>query len=181
MTKAHRPTQSILYTSVIAAVAVLAGCGGGGGSAAAPAVMLKGVVASAMFTPGSATDPTVTPAYWQGALVCVDANNNGKCDTNENPVTTSSTGAFTLSVASAAAIIADIGTSATNGGINNSTRNVYRASIDQVKEQGASIVLSPLSTEVVRLMEANGSTYATEKANLATRLSVATTDIPVSY
>src|ERR1019366_5279259 len=172
MTKAHRPTKSILYTSVIAAVSVLAGCGGGGGSAAAPAVMLKGVVASAAFTPGSATDPTVAPAYWQGALVCVDANNNGKCDTSENPVTTSSTGTFSLPVTSTAAIIADIGTSATNGGASNSTRNVYRASIDQVNEQGASIVLSPLSTEVVRLMEANGSTYATEKENLSTRLAV---------
>jgi len=172
MTKAHRHTKSILYTSVIAAVSVLAGCGGGGGSAAAPAVMLKGVVASAAFTPGSATDPTVAPAYWQGALVCVDANNNGKCDTSENPVTTSSTGTFSLPVTSTAAIIADIGTSATNGGASNSTRNVYRASIDQVNEQGASIVLSPLSTEVVRLMEANGSTYATEKENLSTRLAV---------
>ena len=166
-------SQSILYTSVIAAVAVLAGCGGGSSSAPTSATMLKGVVVGAAFTPGSAsTTPGAgtAPSYWQGALVCVDANNNGKCDASENPVITNSAGAFSLPVNSTAAIIADIGTSAT--GAKNTTRNVYRASVDQVNEQGSSIVLSPLSTEVVRMMEANSTTYQTEKQNFATRLTV---------
>ncbi len=38
-------------------------------------------------------------------------------------------------------------------------------------EQGTKVVLSLLSTEVVRMMEDNGTTYAAEKQNLATRLS----------
>ncbi|MGB7596396.1 MAG: alkaline phosphatase family protein [Gallionella sp.] len=182
MNKKKTFSQSIIYTSVIAAVAVLAGCGGGSSGASTSATstnatMLKGVVAATAFTPGSATTTPgagIAPSYWQGALVCVDANNNGKCDASENPVTTSSTGAFSLPVNSTAAIIADIGTSATNTatGAKNTTRNVYRASLDQVNDQGSSIVLSPLSTEVVRMMEANSTDYQTEKQNLATRLSV---------
>ena len=49
---------------------------------------------------------------------------------------------------------------------------ILRASAAQIADQGASsIVISPLSTEVQRLVEANGSAYATEKANLAARLS----------
>ena len=176
MAKAQRkPSKTILYTSVAAALSVLAGCSSSGGSDPGPsAVTLKGVVASAAFTPGSATDPKVVPSYLQGALVCVDANNNGKCDASENPVTTDSKGSFSLTTTGVAPIIADIGTSATStaAGAKNPTRNVYRAAIDQVSEQSGNMVLSPLSTEVVRLMEANGSNYQTEKQNLATRLSV---------
>ena len=173
MMKAQKPAKAILYTSVMAAVSVLAGCGGGGDGVSS-AVTLKGVVASAAFTPGSATEPNVVPTYLQGALVCVDANNNGKCDASENPVTTDSKGSFSLTASSVAPIIADIGTSATSSaaGAKNPTRNVYRAAVDQVSEQSGNVVLSPLSTEVVRLMEANGSKYQTEKQNLATRHSM---------
>ncbi|KAI3595188.1 Acid phosphatase [Cupriavidus necator H850] len=50
---------------------------------------------------------------------------------------------------------------------------VLRASLDQVNEQiGGGVVISPLSSEVERLVEANGTSYAIEKANLAQRLDV---------
>jgi hypothetical protein len=175
MAKAQKSANTTLYTAVVAAMSVLAGCNGGSGNdAASSAVTIKGVVASAAFTPGSATEPTLVPISLQGALVCVDANNNGKCDASENPVTTDSKGSFSLTAAAIAPIIADIGTSATSSaaGAKNPTRNVFRAAVDQVREQSGNVVLSPLSTEVVRLMEANGSDYQTEKQNLATRLSV---------
>ncbi|HWZ92938.1 MAG TPA: hypothetical protein VNW92_28930 [Polyangiaceae bacterium] len=139
----------------------------------------SGVVSTAAFTPGSTTDPNVTAGYYQGAKVCVDANNNGSCDAGENSTTTDASGHFSLLVTAASALIADIGTTATNtaNGSANPSRNVYRASLDQVVEQGSSIVLSPLSTEVVRNIEANGSTYASEKANLATRLGVSAAQV----
>ena len=46
MTKAQKPAKTILYTAVVAAVSVLAGCGSGrdGGSST---VTTKGVVTSA--------------------------------------------------------------------------------------------------------------------------------------
>lgn len=138
-------------------------------------VTISGVVAGSGFVPGSATEPTLKPGYYQGALVCVDANGNGKCDADENPATTGSDGKFSLDVATVGALIADIGTTATNTatGAANPTRNVFRATLEQVQEQQADgVVISPLSSEVARLMEASGSSYDTEKQNLATRLGV---------
>ena len=78
-----------------------------------------------------------------------------------------------------AALIADIGTSATNtaSGRRLASRDVLRASLDQVIEQSGGVVISPLSTEVVRLSEANGTTYAVEKQNVATRLGVSLANV----
>jgi Phosphoesterase family len=183
--KRSKSSNLIRNTSVLAAVSVLAACGGSDTSTAPtqpPAVvpppplsvMIKGIVTATAFTPGSATQPTVKGGYYQGATVCIDANGNGKCDAGENPVTTDATGGFTLAVAAAGPIIADIGTAAVNtaNGAANPKRNVFRALLDQVNEQSGSVIVSPLSSEVARLTEANGSDYQTEKQNLATRLGV---------
>jgi hypothetical protein len=147
---------------------------------------IKGVVTSTTYQPGSTTDPIIRAGYYQGALVCVDLNNNGKCDPNEKPAITDKTGNFTLAVPALAStgltvsaimaspIIADIGTGAINTatGARVSKRNVFRASWDQVGEKNDNLVISPLSTEVVRMMEADGSNFATATQDLATRLSV---------
>jgi hypothetical protein len=183
--KSSKSSRIIRNTSVLAAASVLAACGGSNTSTvpnSPPAqvpppplsVMIKGIVTAAAFTPGSTTQPNVTAGYYQGATVCIDANGNGKCDSSENPVTTDSKGAFTLAVAAAGPIIADIGTAAVNtaNGATNPTRNVFRALLDQVNEQSGGVIVSPLSSEVARLTEANGSDYQTEKQNLATRLGV---------
>jgi len=164
---------TLTLTAAAAAAALLAACGSTSTSApAAPTVTMSGVVVANGYVPGSATDPTLKAGYYQGALVCIDANNNGKCDSGEVQATTGSKGEFTLTAGAAAALIADIGTGATNSatGAKIAARTVLRASADQVTEQGAAIVISPLSSEVQRLMEANASTYSTEKQNLATRL-----------
>jgi len=181
--KRSNSSRIIRNTSVLAAVSVLAACGSDNSTAPTPpptvvtpplSVMIKGIVTAAAFTPGSATQPTVAGGYYQGASVCIDANGNGKCDSTENPVTTDSKGAFTLAVAAAGPIIADVGTAAVNtaSGATNPKRNVFRALLDQVNEQSDSVIVSPLSSEVARLTEANGSDYQTEKQNLATRLGV---------
>ena len=159
-------------SAIAAAATILSACSG---SSSPNNITLNGVVSASGFVPGSATDPTIKAGYYQGAMVCVDANNNGKCDPSENPVTTDSNGKFAIAMSATAPLIADIGTSATNTatGQKVTTRNVFRATIDQVNEQvGGTIVLSPLSSEVARLTEANSSTYATEKQNLATRIGV---------
>jgi len=46
-------------------------------AAGAPPVTISGVVTATAFTPGSATEPTIAASYYQGAKVCVDANDNG--------------------------------------------------------------------------------------------------------
>src|SRR5262249_14230737 len=130
--------------------------------------------ASAALVPGSTTDPVVHAGHYQGAKVCADANDNGKCETGETAAVTDANGAFTLAVTTGAPIIADIPAGAVNtaDGSSNPTRNVFRASAAQLAEQAGSVVIGPASTEVVRQIEANSSSYATEKANLAARLGV---------
>ena len=159
-------------TAIAAAVSMLAACGTGtdGGTSQ----LVVGVVNSSAFTAGSSADPTIAASNVQGALVCVDSNGNGKCDASEFPATTDGTGKFSMTVPAGSFIIADVGTGAILAAnkANVSTRTVFRASGDQLAEQDGAVVVSPLSTEVVRMMEANGTTYAAEKQNLATRLGV---------
>ena len=179
MSISKNATLHFSLSAMAAAAALLSACSGSS-TPAQSNVTLNGVVSASGFVAGSANDPTIKAGYYQGAMVCVDANNNGKCDASENPVSTDSNGKFSISVPAAAALIADIGTTATNTatGQKVATRNVFRAMIDQVNEQASgTIVLSPLSSEVVRLTEANSSTYATEKQNLATRIGVPVTSV----
>jgi hypothetical protein len=150
-----------------------------GGEAGSGEVIITGTVTSTAFTPGSHAEPTIAAGHYAGAKVCVDANDNGKCDATENPVTTDAAGYFSIILPAPAALIADIGTSAANtaNGKANPTRNVFRVALEQVTEQGSNVIISPLSTEVVRLSEANGTTYEVEKENLANRLAWGATQI----
>jgi hypothetical protein len=140
---------------------------------------IGGVVTSELFVPGSATDPAVQAGYWQGAKVCSDTNNNGHCDTGEPGATTNASGQFSFLTQSPGAVIADIPVGAINtaNGSASTSRNVFRTTSAQLADQGASVVISAASTEVVRQIEANGTTYATEKGNLATRLGVALSNV----
>jgi len=171
---------ALTTTLTLLAAAALSACGGSDSSSPAPTPTVSGVVTGTNFVAGSATDPTLQASYYQGAKVCVDANNNGVCEASENPVTTDAKGHFTIAMPNKAALIADIGTDATNtaAGSKVASRDVLRASLDQVIEQGGgSVVISPLSSEVVRTMEANASTYAAEKANLAARIGVSAANL----
>ena len=135
---------------------------------------IAGVVTSALLVPGSATEPTIHAGYYQGATVCADANDNGKCEAGESQTVTDSAGHFSLNVTSTAPIIADIGTTAvdTANGSTNPSRNVFRTTAAQLADQAGNVVISPASTEVVRSMEANATDYPTEKGNMATRIGV---------
>jgi hypothetical protein len=176
-------TTAFNASLTVLAASILAACGGSDNKASVPtapaSVTLRGVVTATRFTPGSATDPTITPSYFQGAKVCLDANANGVCDPAENPVTTDAQGKFSITLASDAALIADIGTDATNtaSGAKVASRDVLRVSLDQVVAQSDNVVISPLSSEILRLMEANGSTFAAESQNVATRIGVSPANV----
>ncbi|SAL30653.1 Phosphoesterase family protein [Caballeronia cordobensis] len=172
-----------LVLTSLAMACTLAACGGSdsttasSGSSAPASKTLSGVVAATAFAPGSATgDPVIKAGYYSGATVCVDANSNGKCDDSEVTATTDAQGKFALKVDASASgqLLADIGNKASNSASGTAVAShlILRASAAQIADQGAAnVVISPMSTEVQRLVEANGSDYATEKANLATRLS----------
>src|SRR5438094_6054287 len=97
-------TDTLTLTSLAAACALLAGCGGSSNSTPTPAsaapaaqsVTMAGVVVASGYKPGSRTDPNLSGGYYQNAVVCIDANNNGKCDSGETQATTDAMGAFSL-------------------------------------------------------------------------------------
>ncbi|WP_233852352.1 alkaline phosphatase family protein [Paraburkholderia sp. HD33-4] len=175
---------NLLLTS-IAAACVLAACGGGSNSndtastgnntGTTQPTTFSGVVTAANFVPGNTSgNPTINAGYYAGATVCLDANGNGKCDSGEASTTTDSKGHFSLQSSANGQLIADVSTKATNtaSGAAVASHVILRASAAQIADQGAAnVVISPMSTEVQRLVEANGTSYATEKANLAARLT----------
>lgn len=178
-----RVNRKMTLTAVAAAVSLLAACGGGGGSdspAAAPGTPLniQGSLSDSIFKAGSTTDPTMAPTFYQNAQICVDKNSNGKCDSDENPVRTDAVGKFALTVLSTDTVLADIGTDATNSeGTAVAKRNAFRVSPQQLNEQPTAVAISPLSAEIMRMMEADHIDYATAKTNLATRLGISANDV----
>jgi len=178
--------RKALFTSLTTVAAcVLAACGGGNDGAgtivfpvstpSASPTTFSGVVAASGFVPGSATgNPTLKAGYYQKATVFVDTNGNGVLDSGEVSAVTDASGKFTLTTTQTGPLVADIGTGAINTatGTPVASHLILRASAAQIADQGAGkVVISPLSSEAQRLVEANGSNYASEKANLVARLN----------
>jgi len=156
---------------------------------AAGPVTVKGVVAGTLFTPpvisdnpALATVGSTVPSVYAGATVCFDANNNGVCDAGEISTISKADGSFLITGRSAAPLIADISTAATNGGKPVTQHLVLRVAQEQITANAkplvpVSIAVTPLSTEVVRMIEANGTNYATESLNLASRLNLTVSEV----
>ncbi len=111
----------------------------------------------------------MTGSYFEYAKVCIDANNNGKCDGDETSTRSDKNGAFTLT--GQGAVVAEIDTDAfRNDGAGGHAavprRLVFRA------PAGANGVLSAISTELVALMESNGGDIDAAKTRLAARIGV---------
>ncbi|WP_432261086.1 acid phosphatase [Cupriavidus sp. TMH.W2] len=119
--------------------------------------------------PSASTSGVVTGSYFEHARVCLDANNNGKCDSGEASAFTNAQGAFTLP--GLGAVVAEIGTDAfrnEDGGVRNAVTRplVFRA------PASANGIVSAISTELVALMESNGSSLDDARAQVAARLGV---------
>jgi len=151
-------------------------------------VVVRGVVAGSYFTPPAGGTPSTTrPSAYDNVKVCADNNDNAVCDRGEANTLTDSTGSFELP--SRGAIIAEISTESRNGGHAVTQRLVLRASADQILDGAApedqhgngtlksQIAITPLSTEVVRMMETGNMSFATARQKLATRLEVPPTEV----
>jgi phosphoesterase family protein len=154
---------------------------------------IRGVVAGSYFTPptisnspaGSTASATIA-SHFKGAKVCVDVNNNAVCDAGEVSTTSDAAGGFLLRSLTPGPIVAEVGTAALNAGQPVTRRMSFRAAFEQLAEGASgggtavalySVVVSPISTEVMRMMEADGVIYQTAKERLAARLGVSTTDV----
>jgi hypothetical protein len=185
MHKLSRPSQAF-RASVIGAAAVSALMAGATSHAAGAPMSVRGVVAGAYYTaPVNAVPsaPASTAAsLYQSVKVCFDANDNAVCDAGEVS-TLSANGAFVLSSRTPAPLIAEVTTSSVNGGHPVTQRVTFRVAADQISAATvnplvpASIAATPLSTEVVRMMEADGISFATARQNLASRIGVSVSQV----
>jgi len=145
-----------LWPLAAIAAASLAACGGSDSG-------------NSTSTSTATTSGVVTGSYFEHALVCIDANGNAQCDSNETSVYTDAKGAFTLS--GQGPVVAEIGTDAfrndDTGAHNPVTRKlVFRA------PASANGVVSAISTELAALMDTNGGKLDDARNQLAARLGV---------
>ncbi|WP_338055427.1 alkaline phosphatase family protein [Scleromatobacter humisilvae] len=168
-----------ILTPVSLACALVA-CGGDSNSGSTPPPVQNttytGKVVATSATADVSGNPKLASGYYKGATVFIDTNGNGVLDAGEPSATTDATGSFSLTAPTTTAgqFVADIPTTATNTATSAAVpaHLILRASAAQVTAQGATkIVISPLSTEVQRLVEANGTAYATEVDAVAKRLT----------
>lgn len=175
------PFRPTLVSAAVAA-ALLSVCASG--YAAVP-VTISGVVAGSNFTPPVISNSPVTSApsstaasIYEYAKVCFDLNNNGVCDAGEPYTSSKVDGTFLLTSATPGPLVAEISTIALNGGTPVTQRTVFRVAQGQIAAATVApllpvkVAVTPLSTEVLLSMEANGTTFITERQNLATRLGV---------
>ena len=179
MNKFHAQRRAMHILTPVTLACALAACGGDNNSSTTPPAthVFSGKVVASSFTPDVSGNPVLKAGYYAGATVFIDTNGNGVKDAGEDSAVTDATGSFSIATTATSIsnqIVADVPKTATNtaSGAAVPAHLILRASAAQVTAQGpANIVISPLSTEVQRAVEANGSSYATETANIAARLS----------
>jgi hypothetical protein len=142
-------------------------------------VPVRGYVGGSYFTAPQGSAPAATVAsHYAGAKVCFDTNNNSVCDAGEPSTVTSAAGGFVLTNFNGGPLIAEIPATATNNGHPVAGRMVLRVPVEQLTENFTvpllpiNLSITPASTEVVRIMEDDGISYANAKAKLAGRLGV---------
>jgi hypothetical protein len=111
--------------------------------------------------------------------ICIDVNDNGFCDAGEDATTSNSSGGFGITTKQSGPLTAIIPADA------STQRMLLRASADQVKASPHSVVVSALSTEVLRSMQADSLNYADAVKAIAQRVSListpaAATDVSVT-
>ena len=148
-----------LLVAIVAAAALLTACGGGSNDPATPPTVAQTI--------------SVIDGAIKGALVCLDANGNGACDSGETQGSTGADGSVTLNVPAADAgkypVLALVGTDAVdadNGPV--STAYSLRAPADKPA------VVSPLTTLVLAQAEASGTGSDDAAKVLADKLGLTT-------
>ncbi|MES2152935.1 MAG: alkaline phosphatase family protein [Pseudomonadota bacterium] len=176
---AGSPSRSVLSCAMAAAL-----FGACTLAVAAPATV-RGTVAGSFFTaPVAGTAPAVSSlgasvaSLFKAAKVCFDSNDNGVCDAGEASTLNKADGTFLLSSRTPGPLLAEITTSASNGGHPVTERMVLRVSAEHIAAASvnplipASIAITPLSSEVARMMDDEAIGFQAAVGQLADRLGV---------
>ncbi|WP_035060525.1 acid phosphatase [Andreprevotia chitinilytica] len=131
---------------------------------------LYGCVGESSPTASATTNGVVTGSYFRHAKVCLDINNNGRCDANEPSTYTDSNGVYSLS--GQGAIVVEVGTDATRYDPDTSKETAITDPLVFRAPAGANAVVSAISTELAATMEDSGLDLKTARAALAAKLGV---------
>lgn len=128
-------------------------------------------------TTGDSVIWTAQQVAYAGATVCIDVNDNGRCEAGEDAATSAADGSFSIRSLQTGPLTAAVPAGATYTDPNSGTRAslgramVLRAAADQVAAAGP-VLISALSTEVLRGMQADKLAYADARQGIAARLSL---------
>ncbi len=143
--------------------AVLGGCGGGDSDSTSQTPQVSGQVLG---------------SYIQNAKVCIDLNDNGKCDTGEPSATTDSKGKFSIGDTTSGNwknLVADL-TNARENDVNGDDMGVkFGSGAFFLAPKGASGTVSAITTQLAQLV-AGGATLSDAKTTLAARYGGVSTD-----
>ncbi len=148
-------------------------------------VTVKGTVAGTYFTPpvnsanpALSTASVTVPSVYQSAKVCFDLNNNAVCDAGEPYTMSKSDGSFLISRIGGGPLVAEVTTASTNSGNPVTQRVSFRLAAAEITAATVSplapvsVSITPISTEIVRMMEDTGGSFAAESQAVAARLGV---------
>jgi len=152
----HSAYRRVAVAAVFATGALISGCGGGGGGS------------TSTTTPFSAS---VIDGAIFNALVCLDKNRNGQCDSSEPQGRTNAQGQVTFNIANADLgkypVLAVVGTDATDTDTGPvTTAFTMTAPADQPA------VVSPLTTLVQQLVTSTGASTASAAASVQSSLGL---------
>jgi Phosphoesterase family len=176
MTHSHASSQRVLRTTprgrvspvsagiaTLVATLMLSACGGGSDDNSASNVQVNGTLVG----------------QYAGATVCADVNGNAVCDAGEVSTKTDAQGAFSMNAPAGSALVATI-----DSGLayNDPRTGPGKTAQAMVLRSPADIpgVISPLTTEVVRQIEAGGAEPAVV-AGIAQRLGVTAAQVTGDY
>lgn len=165
--------------ATLVAALTLAACGGGGGGGNGGAFLPFGGGGS--DAPAAATVPYkgLVVGKYAGATVCADVNANAVCDDGEVSAKTDAQGAFGMNAPAGSALLAAIGAGTAYDDPRTGPGRTAQAMVLRAPADLAGVI-SPLTTEVVRQIEAGGAESAVV-ASIAQRLGVTAAQVTGDY
>ena len=148
------------------ALITLAGCGGGSSSTASTGGGTNGSSNSGNTTAATVgVSTTVVDGAIKNATVCLDKNNNGQCDAGEPTGTTDANGNVTIQVAASDVGMYPLVAVVTTASVDADSGTVTVPFTLKAPADHSSVV-SPLTTLVQQVVDANGGTSAQAAATI---------------
>ena len=164
--------KKVLMSTVVASLLFLSGCGDGGGNSSNDENTEQQTTTQQDNTKEEKTTTSGVAAdgYLKGAKVCLDINNNGKCDNSEPTTTTDENGNFSLDYNSS---VSDA-TLLVMGGEDIERKIPFNYTLKAPLDAKN---ITPFTTLIYADMQKNKATYSQAIDRVADILGISTNDV----